>query len=166
MSSKKQLMAAYDCHCQWFLNALDDFSDEQANRRLHPGINHVKYLAGHLMHTQYSFAAIAGVAVVPKWNDLFGPKGTSKARDNYPYPTLDEIRAEWHAVQPRVRKGLQGLKETALEQEFPESPLVHTGIFDGTIGDLWAFLNLHQAYHVGQIGMLRKGFGKETLRYF
>jgi len=31
---------------------------------------------------------------------------------------------------------------------------------------LWAFINHHQAYTIGQIGILRRGLGKEAMKYF
>jgi uncharacterized damage-inducible protein DinB len=64
----------------------------------------------------------------------------------------------------RFRAGLSNLSEEILNKEVP-SPIAQSGIFDSTIRDLWTFFNYHQAYHIGQIGLLRKGLGKETMKY-
>lgn len=165
MSSKKQLLAQYDLHCKWFHNALADFTDEEVNQRLDKNMNHVKYLAGHLLNSQYAYAMIGDIKVERKWDELFAGRGKSRAKDNFPYPTIEEIKAEWDQLQPTVRSGLEALPEETLKKELPGSPVAQLGVLDSTIGDLWAFLNLHQVYHIGQIGILRKGFGKEAMKY-
>lgn len=166
MSSKKRLLAQYVVHSNWFEKALKDFSDEETNSRVNPDMNHVKYLAGHLFHAQYSFAFIAGLKMETKWDELFAGRGKSKAKDHFPYPTITEIKTEFGQLYPLVKKALEAMTEEDLEKRMPESPVAKTGIFDDTLGDLWAFLNLHQAYHIGQIGILRRGFGKEPMRFF
>ncbi|MCO5235312.1 MAG: DinB family protein [Chitinophagaceae bacterium] len=52
MSDRKQLLAQYDWVNKWFHNSLEGFTDQETNRRLNPGMNHVKYLAGHLLNAQ------------------------------------------------------------------------------------------------------------------
>ncbi|WP_344979186.1 DinB family protein [Compostibacter hankyongensis] len=166
MHSKKQLLAQYVLHCRWFVNVLEGFTDEETNERINADMNHVKYLAGHLLNAQYAFAQIAGITVTRKWDELFAGQGKSKARDNFPYPSIDEIKATWDQLYPVVKSALEKMPEEALQKELPASPVAGHGILDSTVGDLWAFLNLHQAYHIGQIGILRRGFKKDPMKYF
>lgn len=164
MDSKTQLLKQFDLLDRWFKNSLINLSDKETNQRVHPAMNHIKYIAGHLFHTNYIFAQFAGVKVETKWNDLFAGQGKTKALDNYPYPDINEIIAEWDKLFPIVRNGLANLSEELLNKEVP-SPIAQSGIFDNTIRDLWTFLNYHQAYHIGQNGILRKGLFKETMKY-
>lgn len=164
MDSKTQLLKQFDLLDRWFKNALANLSDEETNQRIDPKMNHIKYISGHLFHTNYAFAQFAGIQVETKWNDLFAGQGKTKALDNYNYPDIKEIIAEWNKLFPQVKYGLANLSEEALSKEVP-SPIAQSGIFDSTIRDLWTFLNYHQAYHIGQIGILRKGLGKETMKY-
>lgn len=164
MDSKTQLLKQFDLLDRWFKNSLMNLTDEETNQRIDPKINHIKYVAGHLFHSNYSFARMAGLKVETKWDELFAGRGQSKALDNYPYPTIKEIIAEWDNLFPKVREGLARLSEEVLSNEVP-SPIAQSGIFNSSIRDLWTFLNFHQAYHIGQIGMLRKGLGKETMKY-
>ncbi len=164
MSSKKQLLKQFDLLDRWFKNSLVNLSDEETNQRVDQKMNHIKYLAGHLFHTNYAFAQLAGIKVETKWDDLFAGLGKTKALDNYPYPDIKEIKAEWDKVFPQVREGLKNLSEEVLNREVP-SPIAQSEIFDNTIRDLWTMLNFHQAYHIGQIGILRKGLGKDTMKY-
>lgn len=165
MDSKTPLLKQFDLLDRWFKNSLVDFTDEETNRRIDPKMNHVKYIAGHLFHTNYSFARFAGLKLETKWDDLFAGLGKTKAKDNFPYPSIEEIIAEWNKLFPVVREGLASLTEEMLDHELPATPISRSGIFNNTIRDTWTFLNLHQAYHVGQIGILRKAFGKETMKY-
>lgn len=160
---KKYLLIQFDLHHRLYNNVLADFSDEETNRRLHgdTNINHVKYLAGHLLNSQYGLALMAGLYPEVKWNELFAVMGQSEAKDDFPYPTIKEIKAEWKKLYHPLRNGLERLTPEALNETPPEP-------FDrvaDTKGDLWAFINHHIAYHIGQIGILRRGFGKEPMRY-
>lgn len=166
MNSKKNLLAGYVLQSKWFSNGLEGFTDMQTNKRIHPMMNHVKYLAGHLLSAQYGYAQIAGVSVVKKWEELFAPQGKSKAMDDYPYPTLEEIKADWVKLYEVVQPGLEDLPDESLQLELDYSPVGGFGILDNTLGDLWTFLNMHQAYHLGQIGILRRGFGLAPMAFF
>ncbi len=164
--NNKQLLAQYDANYLWFKSALEGFTDEETNLRLHKEMNHIKYIAGHLVNTQYAFAVIANVPVERKWDDLFAGQGKTKALDNYPYPSIEEIKHEWEELYQPIRRGLAKLTEKDLEQEIAGSPIATFKSFDSSIGDFWAFFNIHQTNHIGQMGILRRGFGKKPMRYF
>lgn len=157
------LLSQFDLHHRLYNNVLDGFTDKETNRRMYndKNINHVKYLAGHLLNSQYGLAMIAGINPEVKWNDLFAVMGQSEAKDDFLYPGIDEIKAEWNSMYDHIREGLNKL--TAVElTETPPAPFDR--VADST-GELWTFINHHTAYHIGQIGILRRGFGKEAMRY-
>lgn len=157
------LLTQFDLHQRLFNNVLDGFTDEETNSRMYgnQNINHVKYLAGHLLNSQYGLAIIAGLEPQVKWNDLFAVMGQSEARDDITYPDIEEILEEWNALYEPSRKGLNKLTDKDLEKA-PPSPFEKVA---DTSGQLWAFINHHQAYHIGQISLLRKAFGKEPMSY-
>ncbi len=157
------LITQYDLHHRLYNNVLDGFTESESNRRIdgHPQVNHVKYLAGHLLNSQYGLALIAGLSPEVKWNSLFAVMGQSESRDDINYPHIDEIRSEWNDLYHPVRERLIALDENQLEDAPPEP-------FDAVAeskGQLWAFINHHQAYHIGQIGILRRAFGKNPMSY-
>lgn len=157
------LLAQFDLHHRLFNNVLDDFTDEETNRRMYgnQNINHVKYLAGHLLNSQYGLAMIAGLEPQVKWNDLFAVMGQSKARDDITYPDIEKIKKEWEDLYAPIRKGLEKLRPEELER-LPPAPFEQVA---ESTGELWAFINHHVAYHIGQIAILRKGFGKRPMSY-
>lgn len=122
----------------------------------YPHINHVKFLARHLLNSQYGLSKIAGIHADMKWNDLFAVMGQSDANDDVEYPAVDEILAEWNQMYEPVRGGLASLEADELNAR-PPSPFDQ--VSESRI-HLWAFITHHQAYHIGQIGILQRAFGK------
>lgn len=160
---KNLLLTQFDLHHRLYNNVLAGFTDEETNQRLHgdKNMNQVKYLAGHLLNSQYGLGIIAGINPEVKWNDLFAVMGQSEAKDDIEYPDIEEIKNEWNGMHEAIRNGLERLNPKVLNTK-PPAPFDQVA---DSIGDLWAFINHHQAYHIGQIGILRRGFGKEPMRY-
>lgn len=160
---KKNLLLQFDLHQKLYNNVLTGFSDEETNQRLYgdTNMNHVKYLAGHILDSHYGISQVAGIVIQPKWSDLFAGAGQSQAKDDFDYPSIQEIVTEWNAIYEPIRSKLDLLAPDFFHQP-PPAP------FDGfadSRGEFWAFLNHHVAYHIGQIGILRRGFGKEPMSY-
>lgn len=163
METFNPLLIQFDLHQRLFNNVLQGLSDEETNLRLKgfPQTNHVKYLAGHLLNAQYGLAKIAGLKPEFKWNELFAVMGNSAAKDNFPYPNIEEIIAEWNGLYKPIREGLKKLTMEQINSKPPEP-------FDtasDSVGQFWTFISHHQAYHIGQIGILRKALGKQPLSY-
>ncbi len=161
---KNQLLTQFDLHQRLYNNVLDGFTDTETNQRLYDdsNINHVKYLAGHILNSQYGIALLADAnSVVPKWNELFAGAGQSEAKDDIDYPSINEIKTEWNVVHDPIRNKLVNLSPKFLNQK-PPAPMNE---FADSRGELWAFLNHHVAYHIGQIGILRRGFGKPPMSF-
>ena len=168
MSSKKQLLAQYDLHNVLYNNVIADISDEESNRCVADPMNSVKWLAGHLAWAQLNLGNIGGVPQEFAWRDRFHTKqGATPADLAAPpseLPTLEQIRDKWNEMGSAIRRGLENLPDQALASEVPvQHPIAP---FDNTLGGLWAFINHHQAYTIGQIGILRRGLGKDAMKYF
>ncbi|HTD97965.1 MAG TPA: DinB family protein [Mucilaginibacter sp.] len=168
MSAKKLLLAQYDLHNVLFNNVIVDISNEESNKCVADPMNSVKWLAGHLLWANANLANIGGTKVEVKWRDHFHTKQGGSAEDfNAPesvLPTLEEVKNKWNEDAPVIRMGLENMPEEALNSvvEF-KHPILP---FDNTLAGLWAFINHHQAYTIGQIGILRRGLGKEAMSYF
>ncbi|MGS2764220.1 DinB family protein [Sinomicrobium sp. M5D2P9] len=170
---KTELLMQFDLHHRLFNNVLEDLTDEETNTRINGNtkMNHIKYIAGHLMSAQYGFAYLAGLHPEEKWNALFSPTSGSRAMDNMTYPDISEIVYEWNRLYKDIRRGLEQVPNDILHH-LPPPPMngiigdtTLSTIFENTIAGLWAFFNHHQAYHIGQIGILRRGLGKSAMRY-
>lgn len=71
---------------------------------------------------------------------------------------FDELKRRFKALQEPLVKALDGMTIEAMDRPAPISP---TGNPNETVGSLLAALAFHEAYHVGQTGMLRRVVGKE-----
>ncbi|HEY4323353.1 MAG TPA: DinB family protein [Mucilaginibacter sp.] len=167
MSAKKHLLAQYNLHNLLFNNVIADISDEESDKCVADPMNCVKWLAGHLTWAQGNLARMGGTKIDIPWvgHFLSGPGSTEEER-NAPkgeYPTLTMIKDKWNEIGPAIKNGLENLPDQALETVIDaKTPILP---YDNTLGGLWAFINHHQAYTIGQIGILRRGLGKEAMKY-
>ncbi len=166
MSAKKVLLAQYDLHNVLYNNTTDQISDEESNSSVKAPMNSMKWIAGHLLICQGHLARIGGANVSIPWEDHFpaGPGAPKPAEGvKSEFPSLAQIRTKWNELHPVIRQGLENLPEEALatpiEAKHPISP------FDNTLGGLWAFINHHQALHIGQMSVLRRGLNKEPMKF-
>ena len=167
MSAKKQLLAQYELHNVLFNNVIADINDEEANKTVADPMNNIKWLAGHLLWAQRNLARIGGVELTVPWVDHFFSKDGATPDDliapKSEMPTLEDIKNKWNEIAPAIKKGLENLPDEALNNIIgSKHPIIP---FDDTLAGLWAFLNHHQAYTIGQIGILRRGLGKEAMKY-
>jgi hypothetical protein len=160
MSGKNQLLIQYDLHTVLFNNVLVDISDEEAEVRLAPEVNNVKWLAGHLVWGQLGLARMGNVVVDIPWTDLYNTQLKHPVSNDIKVPSLEEIKAEWNKWAQPIRDGLEKMTDEALNHpiEFPLPAFK-------TTESLWTFINHHQAYTIGQIGILRRVLGKEAMKY-
>lgn len=161
---KNLLLIQFELHHRLYNNVLEGFSDAEANQRLNGNkhINHVKYLAGHILNSNYGLALTAGLKQDIKWNELFAVMGQSEAKDNFDYPDIKEIKDEWNQLYAPLRDKLQQMSLDDLDAR-PPAPFDQVA---NSKGELWAFINHHVAYHTGQIAILRRGFGKPPMEYY
>jgi hypothetical protein len=160
MSAKNQLLIQYDLHDTLFNNVILDINDEEASIRLVPGINNVNWLAGHLVWGQRALAGMAGVEREIVWIDHYNTQIATPPGPEIKVPSMAEIKEAWNKYSPAIREGLQNLTDEALNTPI-EFPLPAFRTQEG----LWTFINHHTAYTIGQIGILRRGLGKEAMKY-
>jgi hypothetical protein len=122
------------------------FDDDATVWRTLPGVtnsagNLALHVAGNLQH--YVGAVLGGTGYVRNRDAEFGRRSGSRA----------EILAEIDAAIAAVRGVLPGLTGDRIDAPFPESvnaASVRTGLF-------LCHLATHAAFHLGQLGYLRRG---------
>jgi hypothetical protein len=144
-----------------FNNVLADINEEESNIRLAPAINNVKWLAGHLVWGQLGLARMGNVPVEIAWTDHYNTQLKTPPGPEVKVPSLDEIKAAWNQYAAAIRAGLENLPDEVLNSpvEFPMPAF-------RTVEGLWTFINHHQAYTIGQVGILRRALGKDAMKYF
>lgn len=151
----------FDLHTRLFNNVLEGITDDLASRRAGDSVNHIIWIAGHLTNARNGMHAIGGYEANAFYPEFFDRGSTLDPTADY--PPLDEIREKWNTVSSRVSKGLGGISEDMLASEAPiKTPMYG---LDGTMHGFLDFLMHHEAYHIGQIGILRKYVGRQAMRY-
>src|ERR1700744_4673195 len=151
MSAKKRLLDLYDLQTLLFNNVLVDVNEEESEVRLVPGINNVKWLAGPLVRGQGGLARMGNVKMELPWLPHYDTQIPQPQGPEVPIPTLEEIKDAWNDYAQPIRNGLENLPEEALAMaaDFPMPQF-------RTLEGLWTFITHHQAYTIGQIGILRR----------
>ena len=143
----------------WVVGAnLKDITDEQSLENTTAGSN-LNWVAGHIAQARGSALQMLGQACPYPTNkyDRYerGMPNITNADEAVP---LSEIVADFNSTAEALKAGLAGLTAEALAAKAPFSP---SGNREETVGSLMAGLVFHEAYHAGQLGVLRRQAGGE-----
>jgi uncharacterized damage-inducible protein DinB len=162
MSTKdnlRSILLQYDLHSRVFRNAFEGISEEESEMRPNDHTNHMKYLAGHLASLRYNLLKFGGNTVENPFGRIFthnNPLDPEAA-----YPPLTKIMEMWENTSVHLRKIL-----TSLDQNMLDSPAYfNPPLADDTTFGLLTFLMHHEAYHIGQLGILRRYLGKPAIDF-
>ncbi len=159
-TSAASLKAQFDLHTRLYSNALEGLTDAEANRSNSEHVNHMKWVAGHLLNTRVDLLSkLTGKEPDTTYGEQFGRGKPLSATDTY--PPLEEITSKWKATAASIGEGIANIPEEALAAKTE----IQTPIADDTFRGLLSFLISHEAYHIGQLGLLRKLAGKEAMSY-
>ncbi len=152
-------VAALDLNTRLFFNTLRDLSDDEARRRVAPGVNSAAFVAAHLIDARHYLMKVLGA---PRKNPM-DALGEVKSEDELrvPLPPLDELRAAWLEAGAALRETLLSLTE---EQALSDAPSKFPVDLPATLGAV-VFMLHHESYHVGQLGLLRKQLGHPAMSY-
>jgi uncharacterized damage-inducible protein DinB len=159
-STAAPIKTQFDLHTRLFNNVMECISDAESNNRNSDHVNHMKWIAGHLLNTRVN--ALSQLTGGTADNSYVAQFGRGNSLDpNATYPPISEITTRWKDTSDTISQGLGHLPEEVLESKAPfPSPVA-----DESFRGLLAFLVSHEAYHIGQLGLLRKMSGKEAMSY-
>ncbi|MGH7682224.1 MAG: DinB family protein [Candidatus Eiseniibacteriota bacterium] len=116
------------------------------------GGNCLNWVAGHIVANRTFILQMLGEE--PVWSEpQMEPykRGSKAIQDGSRAVPFASILADFEKCQDRVQAGLGRLNDEDLARKQGEQ----------TLGDALHFLQFHEAYHIGQIGLLRRMAGKE-----
>jgi hypothetical protein len=146
-----------DLNQRLVLRCLEGVSDEhfQAAR---DGGNSMQWIFGHLTGSRVLMARMLGAEIEFPYREKFRRGAVRGAPQGL--PGASELQARWTAACSAVSAGLASAPAEvfagAVPAEGPPSA-------DGTVLGCIAFMTMHDSYHLGQLGWLRKAFGYPTL---
>ncbi len=151
------IASLYESSHTLFLKATADVTREQGLARVGPEANPLLWIAAHLATTRCGVAQIAGLDHARPWGRRF-TRGTH-VEDLAALPQMDEIRSAWGAVTEALAARLPHLTEAELAAPAPRDFPIRDKTVRGALG----FLAYHEAYHIGQMALIRKALGLGSL---
>lgn len=146
-------------HTRLFLNCLERMDDEAASLRVGGHTNSAAFVAAHLVDSRAWTARMLGVDIPPPFGGAVAYGSSMEAVQSM--PTLAESTEEWLAVSALLEVRMQALTAADLAADaglrFP--------IEDGSLAGALAFLLHHEAYHIGQLSLLRRAAGLPAMEY-
>ncbi|MCA9726768.1 MAG: DinB family protein [Candidatus Eisenbacteria bacterium] len=133
---------------------LEGLTHEESLHRPEPGGNCINWVVGHLVHTQNGAMRVLGRTAL--WNEHDGAcyaRGSDGGLDESEAMPLEELLRTYDRAEAEILAGLEAISPERLKEPSPISPTKNS---DETVGSLLEKLAFHQAYHLGQVGLLRR----------
>ena len=132
-------------------------TEDQSRKQLADGANSNTWFMGHLVTCRYHTANMMGMEVTVPWNGVFD-KSIGEV-DQSKMPSLSEIKTAWDKITPKMEAHFEKLDADFLTADapfkFPTESKSNWAAF--------AFMAMHEAYHVGQMSHNRRIMGVETI---
>jgi len=136
-----------------FIKAMSGVDKDDAMRRPGPVSNPLLWLAGHVIHFRTRLLTLVGVPRDFPWGDIFDTG--SRVGDASIYPSPEELVSAWEELSEVLVDRLAVLTEADLATP----PTAKVPTIDATLRGAIGYFSLHEAYHVGQMGYVRKWLG-------
>ncbi|MCH7664723.1 MAG: DinB family protein [Acidobacteria bacterium] len=144
--------------CHYLLKEnLEGISHEASLVRPEPAGNCLNWIVGHIVSSRSSFLPLLGQEEL--WDaGKAAPykRDADPSSDSFEPIALDEILADLDRSQKRLLAGLPSLTPERQSEPSPINPFHQK---EETLGGLFTGLAFHEAYHVGQTGILRRMAG-------
>ncbi|WP_207429399.1 DinB family protein [Pedobacter sp. SYSU D00535] len=155
------VIPGYRMHSQTFNNMLNDIQEADAQTRIENKTNHFTWMVGNLVNCRYWLAGILGLPEKDPNEDLFKD---AKALDvNAVYPTLDELKKEWHKISPLVYQKLLHIDEAELMESYEFG--MHVPYVEENKLNMVGMCMDRESYLFGQLGLMRKILNYPGVRY-
>ncbi len=135
---------------------LEGVSHDESMRRPEPGGNSANWVLGHLVSTRSRLLARFGEQPVLDEGSTASYARGSDGNIERGVP-LEELLAALDRSQPLLVERLNRFSDAELSAKSPFSSPAGP---DATLGQALAAMAFHEAYHVGQLGILRHLTGK------
>jgi uncharacterized damage-inducible protein DinB len=137
---------------------LADVTHEESLVRPSPAGNCLNWVLGHLVCIYNNVLPLLGESPVPEQAALKRyDRGSAPITNPADAMNIADLIRAWDESVKRVDAGLAKLTSEQLEQPVPNSP---TNNPNETVRSLLSSIAFHQAYHAGQLGVLRRIAGK------
>lgn len=147
------VMGILELNAALFRKALEGVDQASGERRPNDHTNSLAFIACHALDARFYLMKLAGHERTNPWQSLFD--AATDIATMKEFPPLYEVLAEWDELHEATLEVLAEMTPAELDAESDARfPTDDRSILGGI-----AFLAFHEAYHVGQMGLVRKYFG-------
>ncbi len=153
---------------EWTLKLIGDLSGDDWTYQPKPGLAHPRWLCGHLACSEnllVHIRCLGGKGLLESsFTDHFPIGGPVKSAREHDYPSVETVLDTIKRIHAETLTAIRGMSDMLLaEPAFAgDGKSLHPHYLDkaGAI----AHCNRHEAFHAGQIAMIRRLLGKSFLR--
>ncbi len=136
---------------------IGDIGDQEALFRPQPGANSMSWIIGHVVAVRDALLPVLGEeCVLPQRPAVLLIRGIQPVGAEA--ISFTDLRTAFDTSFERIVAGIGRLTDEALGAKAPFSPSNRP---DETMGSLLPKMTFHEAYHIGQLGILRRLLGKK-----
>ncbi|MCG8459271.1 MAG: DinB family protein [Holophagales bacterium] len=142
----------------WMLRSnLEGLTHDDSMAQPRPAGNCINWILGHVVGARDLIAELIGAEGVldDQTRQRYG-RGSEPITDSAP-KTFDELLEAFQASHEGLLEGFESISEGSLTAKAPFSP---AGNENETIESLLASLMIHESYHIGQVGVVRRVIGR------
>ncbi len=140
----------------FYLKMLEGISANHLLEKVNLNNSNLLWIAGHVNLSRYFACKLIREDIKSSFEELFN-RG-AKYDTGTEYPDITEITNEWEKVSEVMMNRLGTINEKELKEIGPFSFPIKE---NNRINNLSMFL-MHESYHIGQMGYLRKMLGYES----
>jgi len=159
IASLGPLRKTLNLNTRLFLSAVDGVDETTSLSRPNANTNHIAFIGCHLIESRHYLASCAGCETKSPFRELENARTIEDVKN---FPSVEEIRAAWAQISEVLTDRLPRLSEADLKREMERSFPIEDG--KSLLGCL-TFMLEHEAFHIGQIALLRRYFGLRAMKY-
>jgi uncharacterized damage-inducible protein DinB len=130
----------------------DDISHEESLVRPDSGGNCINWVLGHILTSRNGILKMLGEPNMPDIEHYSQyARGSETVIDSSNAVPIEQLLENLQESQKRLENALNNLSAEDMEKPTEKS----------TVGETLEFLQFHETYHIGQLGILRRVAGKD-----
>jgi len=158
-SSLEPLHELAKLNTRLFVNVLEGVNEKLAHKRLNNSTNNMHFTICHMLDARYFLAKLLDIEEACPYKEIFD--SARNIDDMKDYPPLEKMESHWNEISNLIENRMPDIKENLLQGKPPiEFPIDNNTVLGGI-----TFLLQHESYHIGQLGLMRKYFGLEPMKY-
>ena len=152
------LARRYRFSTQFTQMAISDFLDSDWTFTPERGGNHATWMIAHLAFSRRTLARMLGADIAKAdWEAKVVMGVASEPANNYPSPgeMLEDFQETGRILDNKLTEGSAEELNKSLEKPFPDG--------SETVLQAVGFMYMHESYHIGQLGYIRRLLGKPSI---